>query len=164
MGGLVQTSFFISRDFTNIQLWMWQHEQHPTGQQFLIKMAKHLSAGLLVFLAGCANAKISQNRLYSNDMILESREAYDIRPFIAGYVSWLTPVLLSLCFFWLTSASCQIVSPAFPSLFAQFSQFDCKAARAGLSRRWITCTGSGVFSSSTQLRVCVHTAFGVWPG
>lgn len=31
------------------------------------------------------SAKITQNRLYSDDMILESREAYDIRPFISGF-------------------------------------------------------------------------------
>jgi arginase family enzyme len=28
---------------------------------------------------------ISQNRLYSDNMILESRESYDVRPFIAGF-------------------------------------------------------------------------------
>ena len=39
----------------------------------------------LLALLGSAAAKITQNRLYSDDMILESREAYDIRPFIAGF-------------------------------------------------------------------------------
>ena len=39
------------------------------------------TAALAALLSG-ATAKISQNRLYSDDMILESREAYDIRPFI----------------------------------------------------------------------------------
>ena len=42
------------------------------------------SSCVLFQIIGCAQAKVSQNRLYSNDMILESREAYDIRPFIAG--------------------------------------------------------------------------------
>ena len=42
---------------------------------------------LLALVAGLplAGALVSQNRLYSDDMILESREAYDIRPFIAGF-------------------------------------------------------------------------------
>ncbi len=32
-----------------------------------------------------AYSKISQNRLYGDNMILESREAYDIRPFVSGF-------------------------------------------------------------------------------
>jgi hypothetical protein len=32
-----------------------------------------------------ASGHVSQNRLFSNDMILESREAYDIRPFVSGF-------------------------------------------------------------------------------
>ena len=42
------------------------------------------TAALLLLSEAC-EAKLSQNRLYSDDMILESREAYDIRPFIAGF-------------------------------------------------------------------------------
>ena len=41
-----------------------------------------LSTLALLALLASASAKITQNRLYSDDMILESREAYDIRPFI----------------------------------------------------------------------------------
>jgi sialate O-acetylesterase len=44
-----------------------------------------LRASLLALSSTLGAAKISQNRLYSDDMILESREAYDIRPFIAGF-------------------------------------------------------------------------------
>lgn len=48
---------------------------------------RRLARGLVLLLlaTGPATAKITQNRLYSDDMILESREAYDIRPFIAGF-------------------------------------------------------------------------------
>lgn len=47
-----------------------------------VMLLKTLSA---LLLARETHAKITQNRLYSDDMILESREAYDIRPFIAGF-------------------------------------------------------------------------------
>lgn len=40
---------------------------------------------LVGILASTAKAKISQNRLYSDHMVLESREAYDIRPFVTGF-------------------------------------------------------------------------------
>eukprot|EP01052_Picozoa_sp_SAG31_P035723 SAG31_NODE_4348_length_3325_cov_1.733416_7_plen_194_part_00 len=40
---------------------------------------------LLLIVPGTSVAKVSQNRLYSDDMILESREAYDIRPFVSGF-------------------------------------------------------------------------------
>ena len=45
----------------------------------MVRLALALSAPLL------CSARVWQNRLYSDDMILESREAYDIRPFIAGF-------------------------------------------------------------------------------
>ena len=53
------------------------------------------TAALAALLSG-ATAKISQNRLYSDDMILESREAYDIRPFIVrAPISLRSKLLLS---------------------------------------------------------------------
>ena len=54
-----------------------------TGQ--LVAMMVLSTLLVLLALLGSASAKITQNRLYSDDMILESREAYDIRPFIAGF-------------------------------------------------------------------------------
>eukprot|EP01051_Picozoa_sp_SAG22_P007473 SAG22_NODE_528_length_9431_cov_7.192135_1_plen_56_part_00 len=53
-------------------------------------MSTAMLLALLLALASLppAGARISQNRLYSDDMILESREAYDIRPFIAGRHGW----------------------------------------------------------------------------
>lgn len=43
------------------------------------------SFSLLPVLIMAATATISQNRLFSDNMILESREAYDIRPFVSGF-------------------------------------------------------------------------------
>jgi len=45
-------------------------------------MLKTLS---LLLTAVAVQGKIWQNRLYSDNMVLESREAYDIRPFISGF-------------------------------------------------------------------------------
>ena len=35
--------------------------------------------------ASPTDAKVFQNQLYSDHMMLESREAYDVRPFVAGW-------------------------------------------------------------------------------
>eukprot|EP00038_Savillea_parva_P027673 m.60896 g.60896 ORF g.60896 m.60896 type:complete len:942 (-) comp7987_c0_seq1:114-2939(-) len=42
-------------------------------------------AGTLATLVGTSEGRIWQNRLFSDNMILESREAYDIRPFVSGF-------------------------------------------------------------------------------
>ena len=53
-----------------------------TNASFQLQMLNHL---LFVLLPLASEALIRQNQLFGDNMVLESREAYDIRPFVSGF-------------------------------------------------------------------------------